>query len=296
MIDLGAGPRVLLLHGQPGSGEDWLAVAERLAPSHRVLAPDRPGWGSSTLEATSLAGNAAALAGLLGDDPAELPTTVAAHSLGGGVALELALRYPDKVGALVLVGSVGVGAALTGLDRVLALPVVGEGIVRAGVAVILQALAAGSRLSDRHAPGRATRRLRDLPTVRAAAGEGGKPLVGRSRRSFIAEQRALVAETPGLERRLARISVPVAVVAGTFDRVIPLAAARELAGAIPGAELVVVRGGHMLPIDHADEIASVVERYAAMAVLPPRDSRDAGGAGPDQGRPDQNRPGQVLPT
>ncbi len=42
-IDRGAGPSVVLLHGQPGSGASWDPVTERLAPEFRVLAPDRIG-------------------------------------------------------------------------------------------------------------------------------------------------------------------------------------------------------------------------------------------------------------
>jgi pimeloyl-ACP methyl ester carboxylesterase len=104
-----------------------------------------------------------------------------------------------------------------------------------------------------------------LPTVQAAIGTDGRPMVGRSRRSFLVEQRALLAETPGLERSLCRLAVPTAVVTGASDRVVPVSASRSLAAQVPGAELVVMAGGHLLPFDQPEKIAEVVRSYSTLA-------------------------------
>lgn len=258
---------MLLVHGQPGGGEDWRELAEALASDHRVIAPDRPGWGAHPRPAGGIAENAAALARVAERCGAEPPLTVVGHSLGGGIALELALSRPDLVGALVLVGSVGVSAALSGLDRLLAVPIVGDGLVRAGGAAIRRAAGAVRRIPDRWPAGHLARRATTLPTVRAvlssAAGDG---LLGRARASFLAEQRALIEETPSLQRRLPLLRVPVAVAHGRSDRVVPLAAARLLAEQIPGAELVVFEGeGHLLAFERTAEVAALVRRYARMA-------------------------------
>jgi pimeloyl-ACP methyl ester carboxylesterase len=78
-------------------------------------------------------------------------------------------------------------------------------------------------------------------------------------RSFVREQRFLVRDLPALERRLGAISVPTAIVAGTADHVVPIAAARRLCRQIPGAELVEVEhAGHLLHVQHADRLADVV--------------------------------------
>ena len=264
-IDRGTGAVVVLVHGQPGAGMDWEAVAALLTTDHRVLAPDRPGWGSDPRPAMGLAANADALEEVLGAAGVEGPVTVVGHSLGGGVALELALRHPQRVAALVLVGSVGVAGALSGFDRLLTVPMVGDGILRAGVAATRRALIAATRYSERHPGTRLAPKSVVVPTVRAGIGDGSRPLVGRGRQSFLVEQRALVAETPGLERALFRIAVPTAVVNGASDRIVPSSAARSLAERIPGAELVVVAGGHLLPFDHPDLVAQVVRRYSALA-------------------------------
>ena len=149
-IDAGTGPVVVLVHGQPGAGADWEVLAGLLAGEHRVLAPDRPGWGSDRRPAMGIAANADALEAALGAAAVEGAVTVVGHSFGGGVALELALRHPDRVGALVLIGSVGVGAALSGFDRLLTVPMLGSGILRAGTATLRRALIAATRYSEGH--------------------------------------------------------------------------------------------------------------------------------------------------
>jgi pimeloyl-ACP methyl ester carboxylesterase len=264
-IDVGSGPVVVLVHGQPGAGGDWAALADMLSGDHRVLAPDRPGWGSDLRGARGIAANADVLEELLLAAGAESPVTVVGHSLGGGIALELALRHPERVGALVLVGSVGVARSLSGFDRLLAVPVVGNGILRAGVGTLRRVLIAAASFSEHHPRARVGNIVPALPTVQAAIGSDGRPIVGRGRQSFLVEQRALLAETPGLERALCRIAVPTAVVTGASDHVVPLAAARLLAMAIPGAELVVVGGGHLVPFDDPETIAEVVRRYSGFA-------------------------------
>ncbi len=264
-IDAGVGPVVVLVHGQPGAGGDWAALAKLLASDHRVLAPDRPGWGSDARGAMGIAANAEVLEELLQAVGVESPVTVVGHSLGGGVALELALKHPERVGALVLVGSVGVAGSLSGFDRLLAVPLLGSGILRAGVAALRRVLIATTHFSQRHPGARVARVVSVLPTVQAAIGTDGRPMVGRSRQSFLVEQRALLAETPELERSLCRIAVPTAVVTGASDHVVPASAARSLAGRVPGAELVVIAGGHLLPFDQPEKIAEVVRRYSALA-------------------------------
>jgi pimeloyl-ACP methyl ester carboxylesterase len=78
-------------------------------------------------------------------------------------------------------------------------------------------------------------------------------------RAFVREQRYLVRDLPGLEQRLSRIAAPTAVVAGSGDHVVPIAAARRLAGQIPQAGLVEIpRAGHLLHVQHADRLAEIV--------------------------------------
>src|ERR1700674_4915971 len=104
--DRGAGPVAVLLHGQPGDRHDWDDVVASLNGRLRALVPDRPGYGATGGPAGGFADNAAAVLHLL-DARGVASAVVVGHSWGGGVALDLAIRQPDRVGALVLVASVG---------------------------------------------------------------------------------------------------------------------------------------------------------------------------------------------
>ncbi|HWJ96292.1 MAG TPA: alpha/beta fold hydrolase, partial [Telluria sp.] len=104
--DEGSGPPLLLIHGLAGQMCHYTyGVMERLAGEFRVVAVDRPGSGYSTrAEATpaDLSAQAAALAALIDELGLGQPVVVG-HSLGGAVALALALEHPAKVAGLALI-------------------------------------------------------------------------------------------------------------------------------------------------------------------------------------------------
>lgn len=266
-IDEGDGPTVLLVHGQPGSGADWGGLARELSVDHRVIAPDRPGWGAHPRPAAGLSENAAALARVLDCCAAETPVTAVGHSLGGGIALHLALERPDLVCALVLVGSVGSSAAVTGIDKLLGLPMVGDGLVAAGSAALRRGVRALRRVPEGSKVGRLAHDAVNLPSLKSLLeGSLGEPVKGRRRTSFVVEQRALLQDTPLLEARLGDLHVPVAVVNGASDHIVPPAAARRLAELIPGAELVMIGGaGHLVAFEQPAELAKIVRRYVRLA-------------------------------
>jgi len=103
----GEGETLVLVHGLGGSAANWLALAPLLLPGRRVLVPELPGHGGSDPlpAAASLNGYADRIAGLL-----EEPAAVVGHSLGGAVALRLAIRRPELVRALVLAGAAGISS------------------------------------------------------------------------------------------------------------------------------------------------------------------------------------------
>ena len=74
----------------------------------------------------------------------------------------------------------------------------------------------------------------------------------------------LVRQLPALEQRLNELSVPTTVVVGSADRVVPPAAARELANAIAGAHFEVLdRAGHLLPQQNAKRLAVLIAEQLA---------------------------------
>ncbi|HLX89602.1 MAG TPA: alpha/beta hydrolase, partial [Acidimicrobiales bacterium] len=197
VAEQGQGPPVLLVHGQPGVGADWDLVADRLARDHRVLVPDRPGYGASTPEPLGMAENSELLAELL-VAKGSAPATVVGHSYGGGVSVLLAHRHPELVRGLVLVGSVGNEASVNGFDHVLALPVLGEVLSALGLMTVGRVLPRLRPFANLLPDTAATRLRASLPDPRYAAGVSRQGL--RVYRAFVAEQRSLIAEVGDVER------------------------------------------------------------------------------------------------
>lgn len=248
-----ASASVLLLHGQPGSARDWARVQARLDGT-RTIAIDRPGWNRASRPA-DLSGNAVAAREAL-DDAGIERATIVGHSLGAAVAALMAISHPERVAALVLVAPSANMASLYRLDRLLAEPVLGY-IAGAGALVttgfVLTAAPVRRRLAGML--------WLDERYLRAA---GRSLLTPATWRAFASDQRALVTELPGLEARLGEIAAPTTIVAGSNDRVVPIAAARRLATQIPAAELVVLeRASHLLPQQHADRVAEVIAAAGA---------------------------------
>lgn len=100
---------ILLLHGSPGSLQDFDALATRLGPERFVVVPDMLGFGRSSRDVSdhSFAAQAEALARLL-DALAVDRVHVVGFSWGGGVAIELAARFPDRVASVVMASAIGV--------------------------------------------------------------------------------------------------------------------------------------------------------------------------------------------
>lgn len=247
---------VLLLHGQPGAASDWEHVRASIADEARTLAFDRPGWdGRSAVR--DLAGNASAARTFL-DRAGIGRATVVGHSLGAAVASWLAWSSPERVGRLVLVAPAANVESLSAVDYLLATPVVGwlasvgamaGGGLVLGAGRVRQWVAEATALDDRY--------------LQSA---GRMLLTPSAWRSFVHEQRLLVRDLPVLERRLGEISASTTIVAGTADRVVPIAAARRLAGQIRGAELVEIEhAGHLVHRHHAPEVTRAIAGSASVA-------------------------------
>jgi pimeloyl-ACP methyl ester carboxylesterase len=107
-LTAGAGPPLVLVHGLGGSATNWCEVAPVLARRYRLLIPDLPGHGrSDPLPAVSGLHSFADRVVAVMEEEGGVPAPVVGHSLGGLIALRLALRYPQAVSALVLAGSAG---------------------------------------------------------------------------------------------------------------------------------------------------------------------------------------------
>jgi pimeloyl-ACP methyl ester carboxylesterase len=257
----GEGSVLLLIHGMGGSYENWQEVLEPLARHHTVLAPDLPGHGSSAPGAGdySVGALAAGLRDLLVATGHERATLVG-HSLGGGIAMQFAYQFPEMVERLVLVSSGGLGPEVSPVLRAAALPgadlfisvTAGAG-QRVGSAVGRVLSAIGLRPNADLAEvlrgyGSLTdpiRRAAFLATVRAVIGTGGQR-VDASDRLYLAE------------------AVPVLIVWGARDRIIPAHHGEDAHHRIPGSRYEVFDDvGHLPQLEAPLRFVTALEGFLA---------------------------------
>jgi len=247
---------LVLLHGQPGSPADWHQVAARLPARLHAVAADRPGYGSSPLPVGGFAANARAVIDDL--DARRIDRAVlVGHSFGGGVALSAASLAPERVEAVVLLASVGPECTNV-WDKVLAAPAAGP--LCALLAWQLTPWIARARLAV--ARRRAGRSLRQDEHVNWQVWGHKDNARGALWRTFLAEQRAMLAELDELERALPKIEVPALVLADPQDRLVPLGTARRLTQLLPNARLQLINGaGHHLPRRASGAVADAIDAF-----------------------------------
>jgi proline-specific peptidase len=115
VIERGAGPPLLLVHGHSGRWANWVANIPQLSRTHRVIALDLPGFGHSPMprEAITIENYGRALDALL--DSLDIDAAaVAGNSMGGFAAAELAIKFPARVQRLVLVSAAGLATKYLG--------------------------------------------------------------------------------------------------------------------------------------------------------------------------------------
>jgi pyruvate dehydrogenase E2 component (dihydrolipoamide acetyltransferase) len=237
-LTMGEGaPALVLLHGFGGDLENWAAVQPALAAKRRVIAVDLPGHGGSTkhVGAATPEALAAMIAAAL-DAMGEGQVHLAGHSLGGAVALALALHRPEAVKSLVLLCP----AALPGTT------------LNAG---FIEGFLNAKRARD------LARALEPLFADPARAGRDLAEQILKSKRldgveeALTAIASAMAAPAfAALGARIGAVTRPVSVVATEDDRIVGRPDAERLP---PGARLVVLQGASHMP--HAEEPARVIE-------------------------------------
>ncbi|NKQ57627.1 alpha/beta hydrolase [Amycolatopsis sp. K13G38] len=222
----GHGSPVLLLHGIGGASASFDAQLTGLAPKHRVLAWDAPGYGGSAdpERPLGMAGYARLVARVLTELDA-VPAHLVGVSWGGVIATRVALEHPEVVRSLVLADSTR-GSGIDA-ERAAAMRARPNELNRLGAAEFARRRA--PRLLAPGADPAVARRVEDVMA--------GIRLPGYA---SAAESMAETDHGP----RLSRISVPTLVLVGEHDQVTGVAESRRLATSIPGARLEVLPGGH----------------------------------------------------
>lgn len=131
--DFGAGPPIILLHGLGASAETWQYVVGPLSQHYRVLVPDLIGFGYT--DKPNIDYTLEAFVGFVGafmESVAIPQATFVGHSLGGAIALRIAIEHPDWVQRLVIADTGGLEETSGLLLKLLRLPLVGECLLSPG--------------------------------------------------------------------------------------------------------------------------------------------------------------------
>ena len=257
-------PAILMIHGLAGQLSHYTyGVVGRLAERHRIVVVDRPGSGYSTRApdtSADLSAQAASMADLirtLGLGQA----FVVGHSLGGAVALTLALDHPRQVAGLALL------APLTHMrDDV---PPVFKGLAIESPFVrklVAWTLAIPSSVKNSAATLEAVFGPEAVPRDFATKGGGLLSLRPSAFLSASADMQALPARLPLVQARYEELRLPVHVLYGKEDRILDWKAnGQALVDKVPGAKLELVEGGHMLPVTQAALSARFIEEALSAA-------------------------------
>jgi pimeloyl-ACP methyl ester carboxylesterase len=263
-VRAGSGPVLLLLHGIANNCDTWSGVIDRLAQTHTVIAPDLLGHGESDKPRGdySVAAYANAMRDLLAVLDVERATVVG-HSLGGGIALQFAYQFPERCERLVLVGSGGLGPELTPALRAATLP--GAELVLTALTGVSGPLRAGMQALEAVGQVTSWKRVRDL----AGAGEallGLKDL--EARRAFLRTLRGVVdargQTVTATDRLYLAEAVPMLVIWGSRDPIVPPAHAETVRSLVPTARVEVFEGaGHWPHLDDPDRFCALLLEFLA---------------------------------
>jgi pimeloyl-ACP methyl ester carboxylesterase len=252
----GEGEPLVLVHGLGGAASNWLALAPLLLPGRRLLVPELPGHGGSEPlpAARNLNTYADSLAALI-EREGFPPAAVVGHSLGGAIALRLAIRRPDAVSRLVLAAAAGISSGTRSARYALTI----TGILKPG-----RRIAPHRRLVARSPV------LKSLVFGRwGAADPQALPadvveafLSGPERHTdTVSAAKALMQDDPRAD--LDRVQCPSLVLWGARDNQLPIGDAFDYARRLRGRLRVIADCGHLLIGERPDACADAIESFLA---------------------------------
>lgn len=240
----GTGPRIVLVHGFTQTSASWSPVAEVLATGHQVVRVDAPGHGGSGGVRADLSQGA----DLLGDAGGE--ATYVGYSMGGRLALRLALDRPDRVRGLVLLGATaGIDDPAERAARRAADDALAATIERDGVGVFLDRWLAQPLFSDLS------------PTAEDLAARRANTAAGLASSLRLAGTGTM---DPPWWDELEAVTAPTLVVAGSRDQKFTDLGHRLAAGIGPAATFGAVAGaGHAAHLQSPQAFADLVATFVA---------------------------------
>jgi 3-oxoadipate enol-lactonase len=246
----GSGQPVLLLHGYLFGADWWRPQIAALKDRYDVVAVDLRGqMGSETTQDQAgydLWNQAEDIKGLI-DALGIAPCHVVGLSMGGMIAMRLALRHPEAVRSLVLMDTSAGPETPENAERYEGMRQVVEA---SGVEPMIPAMPP-IFLAD------------DFIAAEPAAVEGWLQEVREADHLGIIRTGRAIDAREDISARLSEIAVPALVIHGSDDVAIPMERAEELAGGLAGARLEIVSGGHQSNVDRAKETSALIRDFLA---------------------------------
>ncbi|WP_152051928.1 alpha/beta fold hydrolase [Tautonia marina] len=232
----GTGPVVVLLHGFPLDRTMWSSQLGMLSNHHRVIAPDLRGHGQSPTPPGPyrMEDMAADVIETLDAARVEPPYVVGGLSMGGYVALAMAERYPDRLRGLILLNTrAGADSPEAAANReAKATALEQEGSTESLAAMVELLIPETTRNSRPELVDQVVAMIRQTSPIGAAGALRG------------------MAMRPDRLDVLRRLAVPLRVIAGADDAIVPEAEAQVMAEATPQGDLIVIPGaGHLTPLE-----------------------------------------------
>ncbi|BBX59844.1 Soluble epoxide hydrolase [Mycobacterium shottsii] len=258
----GSGPAILLIHGIGDNSTTWTGIHAKLAQRFTVIAPDLLGHGRSDKPRAdySIAAYANGMRDLLSVLDIER-VTIIGHSLGGGVAMQFAYQFPQLVDRLILVGAGGVTKDVNVVFRLASLPMGAEALALLRLPMVLPTvqlagkvlgMALGSTALGQDLPN-VLRILDDLPEPTASSA------FTRTLRAVVDWRGQIVTM---LDRCYLTQAIPVQIIWGSRDAVVPVRHAEMAHAAMPGSKLEVFEGsGHFPFHDDPARFIDIVLRF-----------------------------------
>jgi pimeloyl-ACP methyl ester carboxylesterase len=258
----GAGRPVVLIHGNPGSGQDWTRLFGPLAADHRAIAFDRPGHGNS-LRPKHGDATVEVQARLLHDALKQLHVErpiVVGHSWGGALALVYAINYPEEVAGVVLVAPAVYESqdATSLLTQLPAVPVIGDA-VNSVFTPLFGASLVRSELKKAFSPDPVPKNY-----LRSVLFEWTRP---KKVKAYSLDDASLNGSLKKFSPRYPEISVPVSILAGDSDLCVSEKDnAERLHQALPKSHLVVLpKTGHQIPFTRSQAVVDEIGRVQKLS-------------------------------
>ena len=258
----GAGRPVVLIHGNPGSSQDWTRLSGPLAAHHKIIAFDRPGHGLSQRPKqgdTTVEVQARLLHDALKQLHVERPIVVG-HSWGGALALVYAINYPKEVAGVVLVAP-AVYESQDGVSLMTSLPavpVIGDA-ANSVLTPLFGASIVRSELKKAFSPDPVPKNY-----LRSVLSEWTTP---KKVKAYSLDEASLNDCLKKFSPRYSEISVPVSILVGDSDLIVSEKDnAERLHQALPKSHLIVLpKTGHQIPFTRPQAVLDEIERVQILS-------------------------------